>query len=313
MQQLDRTLDRARGRWRGILPALGVPEHFLNGRHQPCPICGGKDRARFDDKENRGTFFCSHCGAGSGIDLLMKLHGWDFREAVQRIDQIIGSVKVQVAKPQQTDDQKREAMNKLWRSSRAITATDPAGQYLFARCGIRQFPSCLRAVDAIRYQGDPPIFYPAMIAMVTGPDGKPSILHRTYLTQDGRKAAVEAPRRLMPGTVAKGGAIRLAEPAGELGIAEGIETAFSVSSLFSVPCWAAVSDAMMIAWQPPPEVRRVIVFGDNDPGFAGHAAAYALAKRLVSTKLAVEVRIPDLSGADWNDVHRLAQAKTEAA
>ena len=42
-----------------------------------------------------------------------------------------------------------------------------------------------------------------MIAMVTGPDGAPSILHRTYLTNDGRKAPVIEPRRLMPGSIRK--------------------------------------------------------------------------------------------------------------
>jgi len=312
MQPLERTLDRARGRWHGILPALGVPKSFLSGKHQPCPICGGKDRARFDDLEARGTFYCSHCGAGSGIDLLMKLHGWDFREATKRIDQIIGSVVVRAAKPLQTDDQKREAMNKLWRTSRPITMIDPAGRYLFSRCGIKQFPSCLRVASNVRYQADPPSFHRAMIAMVTGPDGKASILHRTYLTADGRKANVEAPRRLMPGTVAKGAAIRLTEAAETLGISEGIETALSATILSGVPCWAAVSASMLMAWQPPPEVRRVIVFGDHDQGFAGHAAAYALAKRL-ATDRAVEVRIPDQPGTDWNDVHRLVQAKTEAA
>ena len=86
------------------------------------------------------------------------------------------------------------------------------------------------------------------------------------------------PRRLMPGIIAKGAAIRLG-PAGDvLGIAEGIETALSVTALFGVPCWAAVSAAMLAAWQPPPEAKRIIVFGDNDPNYAGQSAAYALAR-----------------------------------
>jgi putative DNA primase/helicase len=140
--------------------------------------------------------------------------------------------------------------------------------------------------------------------MVTGSDGAPSILHRTYLTADGRKASVISPRRLMPGTVAKGAAIRLV-PAGEaLGIAEGIETALSAAALFGVPCWAAVNAGMLAAWQPPPEVQRIIIFGDNDLNHAGQAAAYALAKRLGSHQRVVEVQFPDEVGADWNDVHQ---------
>ena len=47
--------DRARGRWPGILTALGVPAKALRNRHGPCPVCGGKDRFRFDDKGGAGN------------------------------------------------------------------------------------------------------------------------------------------------------------------------------------------------------------------------------------------------------------------
>jgi phage/plasmid primase-like uncharacterized protein len=43
-----------------------------------------------------------------------------------------------------------------------------------------------------------------------------------------------------------------------------------------------------------------VIFGDNDPHFAGQRAAYGLAARVART-LEVEVRIPEKSGADWND------------
>jgi putative DNA primase/helicase len=144
-----------------------------------------------------------------------------------------------------------------------------------------------------------------MIAMVTGPDGAPATLHRTYLAADGRKAPVLEPRRLMPGKVAKGAAVRLSPARNTLGIAEGIETALSASALFGVPCWAAVNAGMLAAWRPPPEARRIIIFGDNDPSYAGQAAAYSLARRLGSDRREVEVQVPAEVGADWNDVHQL--------
>jgi putative DNA primase/helicase len=196
-------------------------------------------------------------------------------------------------------------MNKLWRSSKAIEANDPVGRYLGRRVGLTCFPTCLRTASNLHYQSDRSSFHPAMIAMVTAPDGAPSSVHRTYLTADGRKASVDEPRRMMPGTIAKGSAVRLAPPMGVLGIAEGIETALSASALFAVPCWAAVNAGMLAAWQPPPEVKRILIFGDNDPGYAGQAAAYALARRLASDKCALEVHVPADPGADWNDVHRL--------
>jgi putative DNA primase/helicase len=302
--------DRAQGRWLGILPALGIQESFLNGKHGPCPLCGGKDRWRWDNREGRGTWICSRCGAGDGIALVMQKNGWDFREAAKQIDIVIGSVPADAPKRERGDCEKRDAMNKLWQSSKAVALDDPVGRYLAWRAGLTSFPSCLRTASNVRYQADPPSFHPAMIAMVTGPDGAASTLHRTYLTADGRKAAVDEPRRMMPGTIVRGSAIRLAPAGDALGIAEGIETALSASALFGIPCWAAVNAAMLTAWQPPFEVKRIIIFADNDASYSGQAAAYALARRLGSQDYAVEVRVPVESGTDWNDVHRLQFSRT---
>ena len=240
----------------------------------------------------------------------MKKNGWEFREAAKQIEVVIGSVSADPPKRERSDRDKRDAMNKLWRVSKTVETDDPVGRYLFRRVGLTCFPSCLRTALDLRYQSDYPSFHPAMIAMVTGPDGAPATLHRTYLTNDGRKAPVIEPRRLMPGIIAKGAAIRLG-PAGDvLGIAEGIETALSATALFGVPCWAAVSAAMLSTWQPPPAAKRIIVFGDNDPNYAGQSGAYALARRLGSEERFVEVQIPAEVGVDWNDVHQLQLART---
>ncbi|EBV4482594.1 DNA primase, partial [Salmonella enterica subsp. enterica serovar Typhimurium] len=42
------TVKQACGHWSRILPALGVK--VIKNRHQACPVCGGSDRFRFDDK-----------------------------------------------------------------------------------------------------------------------------------------------------------------------------------------------------------------------------------------------------------------------
>ncbi|ENI6011903.1 DNA primase, partial [Salmonella enterica] len=46
------TVKQACGHWPRILPALGVK--VIKNRHQSCPVCGGSDRFRFDDKEGCG-------------------------------------------------------------------------------------------------------------------------------------------------------------------------------------------------------------------------------------------------------------------
>ena len=85
-----RTVDRARGRWRDILVQLGVESRFLVNRHGPCPLCGGKDRFRWDDKEGSGSYYCNQCGPGPGLLLLRKLHEWDYATACAEVDKIIG-------------------------------------------------------------------------------------------------------------------------------------------------------------------------------------------------------------------------------
>lgn len=64
------TVSHALGHWPRILPALGI--QVLKNRHQPCPVCGGSDRFRFDDREGRGTWYCNQCGAGDGLKLVEK-------------------------------------------------------------------------------------------------------------------------------------------------------------------------------------------------------------------------------------------------
>jgi putative DNA primase/helicase len=293
-------IDRAQGRWHGVLSALGIPAAALRNKHQPCPMCGGKDRYRFDDKEGRGSYFCSQCGAGNGIDLLMKFHGWDFKQAAEKIETVVGKVKPSPPPQDRTDEATRSALRHLWQSCVPATADDPVGRWLERRVGKIEIPPCLAFAPRVRYAADPPTFHPCMVALVSAPNGRHATLHRTYLTEDGQKAPVEAPRRLMPGKVPEGAAIRLSPLAATLGIAEGIETALAAWILFKVPCWAAISDIGLQKWIPPTEVERVLIFSDRDEGFAGQAAAYALAKRLSRT-LAVSVEIPT-NLKDWNDV-----------
>lgn len=296
--------ERAAGRWTGILPQLGVAPSYLSGKHGPCPICrGGKDRYRFDDRDGRGTWICSVCGAGDGIALIMAVNGWDFPEAARQIEKLIGSTPKAAARPVCSEDAARAMLRRLWASSGPVQPGDPVSLWLHRRVGLVTVPSCLRTVGRTLYKGEdgePSSWYPTMVALMSAVDGSPATLHRTFLTPEGAKAPVLAPRRLMPGAMPKGGAVRLLQHCGTLGIAEGIETALAAANLFGVPCWAALTSGMLAAWDPPDDVTEVVVFGDSDPGFAGQAAAYALARRLAS-RVSVRVEIPDRFG-DWNDI-----------
>jgi putative DNA primase/helicase len=299
--------ERARGRWRGILPFLGIDSRFLTGKHTACPICrAGKDRFRFDDKDGVGTWICSVCGAGDGIALVMRVNGWEFKQAAVEIEKYVGTADYRPPKPIRSEAEKRKAMDAIWRQSTPVQADDPAGRYLFRRCGITAFPACLRTVARLRYfdldQGGS-TYHPALIAMVVDKNCKPVNVHRTYLTEHGEKARLDEPRKVMQGEMPHGSSVRLAQHAGVLGIAEGIETTLSAAALFDMPCWAVLNKTGMSKWVVPADVHELVIFADNDENHAGQAAAEELANRAYRANLKITVRCPPIAGTDWNDVH----------
>lgn len=305
MMLRPRTSQEAVGRWPGILQTLGVDAQHLRNRHGPCPVCGGKDRFRFDDKDGRGTWFCSQCGSGDGFALLHKLHGWDFRKAAQEIDSILGTVPAGPVKAERSEESKLLALRRVWKQSRAVTQGDPVWRYLHVRTGIEAIPADLRFHPGLPYRdkdGRDQGKHPAMVALLRDPAGEGVSLHRTYLNEAGGKAAVDQPKKIMPGKALNRAAVRLSGVGTYVGISEGIETALAASVRFGVPVWAATTAQLLEDWEPPAGVERVLIAGDNDASFTGQAAAYALAKRLVRDGFAVELRIPEVAGKDWADL-----------
>lgn len=267
----------------------------LNGKHQACPICGGKDRFRFDDKDGRGTYYCNNCGAGDGFALVMGVKGVTFREAASLVREAVpGAQLVQVqAKPDH-----RARLRKLYAQSTA--AGDEVRRYLTGR-GIIEVPHSLREIARVKYYDDGKAFgeYPAMAAIISNVRGEPVTLHLTYLHQ-GKKAPVQSPKKIISGGI-QGGAVRLYPATDRVAVAEGIETALAARQRFGWPAWATVTAGGMESLELPGSIRHVLVCGDNDRSYTGHAAAYALAKRLVGEGRNVEVRIPDEAGTDWAD------------
>lgn len=80
-------------RWPEIISRLGsIDERILDGKHHPCPRCGGKDRFRLVDCD-AGAVLCNQCfskGNGDGLAALQWLCQWDFVTTVRRVADYLG-------------------------------------------------------------------------------------------------------------------------------------------------------------------------------------------------------------------------------
>lgn len=302
----QKTVDAARGKWHGILMNFGIDEHYLRNAHGPCPVCGGDDRWRWDDKDGSGSYYCNHCGPGGGMKLLMDFTGWDFKKAASEVDKIVGNVQPAEVKTKTTDPAKR-----LRRIASELKpygeSVNPVRMYLRSRglSGISCDSAAMKWHPALPYydKGECLGKFNAMVCLVSSPTGEPLTYHLTYLTKDGEKADLRAARKIItPVQKISGGAIRLKRiEFNHLGIAEGIETALSVTKMYGIPCWSVMSSNGIETFQPPEGIRSLTIFADNDSSFTGQAAAYACAKRLTVKGYRVDVEMPDERDTDYND------------
>ena len=291
----------ARGRWPGIMAALGI--EIGTGKHTKCPACGGKDRFRFDDKEGDGTFYCNQCGAGNGFGLIMNVLNIEFPDAMKEVARLCGSVeKGKVLKEKKVSP---ETLRRIFLSSKPMKKNDPVGLYLRSR-GIKLIPEKLRYMPKC-YDTESKKEHPAMLAVVSSKDGKAITMHRTYLKKNGEKAEMEKCKKLLPGLEKlTGGAIRLWEmETDKLGIAEGIETALSCYEYFGVPTWSTINSTLMEKFEVPKNIKQLVIFADNDSNYTGQKAAYTLANRLmINRNIKVSVKVPEIVGEDFADEYR---------
>lgn len=295
----QKTVDAARGRWARILQELGVDQDRLTNRHGPCPLCGGKDRFRFDDKNGDGTWFCNACGSGTGFTLLMGLHGWDFAHAAGEVDKVLGNTDIAPV----TQSARVDPVIRLRLIAGGLTPCDGinAVRLYLRRRGLVPAPEIKHHAGLTHYEGSTRCVYPAMVCLMETAGGKAQSYHVTYLTKSGEKAPVDSARKVMPPVAPlAGSAIRLNGIAEHIGIAEGVETALAVHRDFGIPCWAAANATLLERFDLPAGIAKVTIFGDNDANYTGQRAAYVLANRL-SGKADVSVKIPKTVGTDFAD------------
>lgn len=286
------TVNQACGHWPRILPALGVK--VMKNRHQPCPVCGGADRFRFDDKEGRGTWFCNQCGAGDGLKLVEKVFGVSPSEAARKVSDVTGHLspvapEVMAAAEAETEAGRKAAAS-LAADIMAKTRTATGNAYLTCK----GFPGreCLTLTTPHKAGG---VAYRAGDLVVPLHDSTGVLVNVQLVSADGQKRTL------------KGGAVKGAyhtlegqKQAGKrLWIAEGYATALTVHHLTGETVMVALSSVNLLslasqARQTHPACQ-IVLAADRDLNGEGQTKATAAAEVCNGT-----VALPPVFG-DWND------------
>ncbi|BBS35616.1 DNA primase [Enterobacter cloacae] len=286
------TIRQACGHWPRILPALGVK--VIKNRHQACPVCGGSDRFRFDDKEGRGTWFCNQCGAGDGLKLVEKVFGVKPSEAARKVNTVTSSLPLvapeAMAAAGAETDADRQAAAALAVRLMEKTRTGTGNAYL-TRKG---FPGheCVMLTTTHKTGG---VTYRAGDVVVPLHDDSGALVNLQLINAEGLK-------RTLKGGQVKGAChtIEGQKQAGKrLWIAEGYATALTVHHLTGETVMVALSSVNLLslaslARQKHPACQ-IVLAADRDLNGDGQTRAAAAAQACEGT-----VALPPVFG-DWND------------
>lgn len=288
------TVKQACGHWPRILPALGVT--VIKNRHQACPVCGGSDRFRFDDKEGRGTWFCNQCGAGDGLKLVEKVFGVTPSEAAGKVNAVTGNLPpvapaVTAAAEAETEADRKTAAAlavKLMEKTRPAT-----GNAYLTRKGFpgRECPvlTVMHKTGGVTYRtGD---------VVVPLYDDSGALVNVQLINTDGLK-------RTLKGGQVKGACHILdgkKEAGKRLWIAEGYATALTVHHLTGETVMVALSSVNLLSLASLARHKypacRIVLAADRDLNGDGQTKASAAAESCEGV-----VALPPVFG-DWNDAY----------
>ena len=257
----------------------------------------------FTVSEKRGVFYCFGCRAGGdAITFLKRLHGCDFRSALEYLRKAVGGDVVSGQHPMASApvfEHRSQLAYRLWKTAQSAQR-GLIERYLRSRGVVGPIPLSIRLLLAA-WHSEARAEFPAMIGAVQDVTGRITGVHRTYLAVDGSGKAAVTPTKKMLGSCV-GGAVRLAKMGSTLAVTEGIETGLSVLLATGTPTWAALSASGLAALKLPAAADNVIVFADHDP--AGIAAGESAMARWHAEGRRVRLALPPKPGSDFNDLLR---------
>ncbi|MDW5511898.1 primase-helicase zinc-binding domain-containing protein [Serratia proteamaculans] len=301
---VSHTSRAATGHWPVLLPALGI--HITaGGRAQPCPVCGGKDRFRFDNLQGRGTWFCNQCGGGDGLNLVEKALDVTTKEAAVKVAGVLGEPSGSALpeyNPQQEQQDKAQARNNAAQQARQLLASarQQAGNTYLTAKGWPDSDTLTLQGPSMRVGG---ITYQPGDLLLPLTDSAGDVVNVQLINAAGDK-------RTLAGGQAKHACHFLpGQDNAVIWLTEGYATGLTVHQLTGESVCVALSAnnlpamAQQLRAQYPDAL--LLLAADNDENGTGQARA-AEAAQLSGGKPA----LPSETG-DWNDVY-LQQGKLAA-
>lgn len=273
-----------------------------------CPFHPEKSPS-FHVNDAKGLYHCFGCGAhGDVIRFLQDAEGMSFLEALQWLsgsDLPIIPEAVRVKAAQEDAEARRQAIAdaKAFAARCVEPAGTPAEVYARARGITAALPPSIRfgmlPAWRDRETGEWSAPRPAMVGLCVNGGGDLVAIQRIFLRPDGSgKAQIRKPK-LTLGRI-RGASLRLGPVASEVIITEGPEDGLSLmQELPDASVWVALGTALMPEIEMPPEVRSVVIAGQNDA--AGQAAVTRAAEALTLRGLSVKTMFPAPQYRDWND------------
>ncbi|WP_429182496.1 DUF927 domain-containing protein [Aeromonas rivipollensis] len=292
--------------WPDLLTAVGI-DIPTRGKHGPCPVCGGRDRFRLDDKGGRGTWICNQCGSGDGLDLVCRVTGKLPKEAAELLAPLVGlsaggldpAERERIYQQQQANAEQERRQTERQRRKAARRAADimrDCEQAYAPYLARKSLGVCLCAVNhnLVREAGEN---FPPASLIVPLYNEAAELVNVQLIRDDGTK------RYLAGGQ--KAGAYHRIEDGALVAVVEGYATGLSVQLATGATVYCAMDAGNLlavaaIACRQHPDAR-ILLCGDNDtttqgnPGKtkAEHAAA----------AVGGLVALPPVAG-DWNDYHQ---------
>ncbi len=336
--------DAAKGFTGAKRPSCGCPFHASKSKTSFRFLKSGDDN---------GASACFTCGTWKdGFELIMHAHSCSFSDAVRKVGYELGydfnkakedqiafeqrmkeqEVKRQAERERKAAEQYKldvverdkqlEALRKLWFESFSLDATEaePARKY-FKNRGLGEVGTLRgevvfnRSVPLYNESGEFVGNFGCLLSQVRNPQGYPIRIHRTYITNDGRKVEVdgESAKKLtrdIPLVPLTGAAIQLS-PAGTqvLGVGEGLETILAAMIGTKMPVNCCLNAQLLSSWLPAKGTEYVYIWADKDVSRTGELRANELQERLAELGIPSEILLPPLeipvgeSGVDWADAY----------